>query len=310
MTNIHVASKPSMCRSFLLIIALSLSTQLAWAQSAPHPALSPTQTGNTASTNSSFKEISSIGFDSNEYPGDDALAALRQHFAFAGYWLNPPPGSHQNAWQGRREALLRNGFGFLILFNGRLDAEITQLSTSPAASPATLAATDAAEAVSAARREHFPTRAIIFLDQEEGGRLTTGQAAYLFAWTEAIARSGYLPGVYASGQPVPDGPRKTITAAGDIQDHVAAQHLHPIALWVYQDACPPANGCTLHPPALVSSGTSNAVVWQYAQSPRRRSITKACAQTYAPDGNCSVSELPNLMLDLNVAGSADPSHGR
>ena len=252
----------------------------------------------------------SIGFDTNDYPGDDALPALRRHFAFAGYWLNNPPGSRQNAWQGKRESLLRNGFGFLILFNGRLDAEITRASKSPSTTPRTLAATDAANAVAAAQREHFPAGAILFLDQEEGGRLTSGQAAYLFAWTEAIARSSYLPGVYASGQPVSDGAGRTITTADDIREHAVTQHLHRIALWVYQDACPPANGCSLQPPPLSRSGTPDAAVWQYAQSPRRRSITAACSKTYAADGNCYVPELPELMLDLNLADSPDPSHGR
>ncbi len=250
------------------------------------------------------------GFDRNEYPGDGALPTLRTHFAFAGYWLNNPPGSSQNTWQGKREILLRNGFGFLVLVNGRLDAQIAKASKSPDTTAATLAAKDATDAIAAARREHFPAGAILFLDQEEGGRLTIGQAGYLFAWTEAIARSIYRPGVYASGQPVSDGPGKTITTAQDIREHVAVQHLHPIALWVYQDACPPANGCTLQPPPRASSGTPGATVWQYAQSPRRRDITSACSTTYAADGNCYAPELPGLILDLNVADSPDPSHGR
>jgi len=251
-----------------------------------------------------------IGFDTNDYPGDDALPLLRRHFAFAGYWLNNPPGSSRNDWQGKREILLRNGFGFLVLFNGRLDAEITRAGKLPHTTPQTLAAADAAQAVAAAQREHFPAGAILFLDQEEGGRLTSEQAAYLLAWTEAIYRSGYRAGVYASGQPVPDGAGRTITTAEDIREHVAAQHLHPIVLWVYQGACPPAPGCTLQPPPLRSSGTPDAAVWQYAQSPRRRSITASCGKTYAADGNCYVSELPALMLDLNLADSPDPSRGR
>ena len=103
------------------------------------------------------------------------------------------------------------------------------------------------KAIAAAQREHFPTHTIIFLDQEEGGRLNDNQSTYLLAWTEAVARANYLPGVYASGQPVDDAPGKTITTIQNIRELVAAQHLHEIAFWVYQDACPPANGCTLNP---------------------------------------------------------------
>jgi hypothetical protein len=250
-----------------------------------------------------------VGFDSNDYPGDEALPALRRHFAFVGYWLNNPPGERQNGWVGKREALMRNGFGFLVLFNGRLEAEIKKAKRS-GTSPATLGANDAAAAVVAAHRQNFATSTIIFLDQEEGGRLTEDQSAYLLAWTEAVAHLGYLPGVYGSGQPVADGPGKTITTAQDIREQVAARHLHQIAMWVYQDACPPANGCSLRPPPVGSSGTSDVAVWQYAQSPRRKEITAACSKTYAADGNCYAPDLPNLPLDLSVSGSADPSHGR
>jgi Domain of unknown function (DUF1906) len=252
---------------------------------------------------------SPIGFDSNDYPGDDALPALRQHFAFAGYWLTNPPGAHNNSWQGKRDALRRNGFGFLVLANGKTDAEISRAKRFGTA-PTALGSKDAAAAIAAAQREHFPARTIIFLDQEEGGRLNANQSSYLLAWTETVAHSGYLPGVYASGQPVDDAPGKTITTVQDVREQVAAQHLHEIAIWVYQDACPPANGCTMQPPPLAASGTPDVAAWQYAQSPRRKETTAACSKTYAADGNCYAPGLPKLTLDLSVASSPDPSHGR
>ncbi len=250
-----------------------------------------------------------IGFDSNDYPGENILPALRRHFAFAGYWLTNPPGSRHNSWQGKREALLRNGFGFLVLANGKTDAEISRAKRAGTA-PAALGAKDAATAIAAAQRERFPAHTIIFLDQEEGGRLNVNQSSYLLAWTEAIAHSGYLPGVYASGQPVDDAPGKTITTIQDVREQVAAKHLHEIAFWVYQDACPPANGCSLQPASLSASGTPNVVAWQYAQSPRRKEITAACSKTYAADGNCYAPGVPQFTLDLNLASSPDPSHGR
>jgi hypothetical protein len=284
---------------------LALST-IACARQAPPAAASqkPATTSERPGAPQSY-----AGFDRNDYPGDDALPALRQHFSFAGYWLNNPPGANRNTWTGRREALLHHGFGFLVLANGRLDAEILKAQKS-GTTPAALGQKDAADAVAAAQREGFPARAILFLDQEEGGHLLDEQAAYLFAWTEAVAHSRYLPGVYASGQAVSEGPGQSITTAQDIRQHVAAQHLHEIALWVAQDACPPSNGCSMQPPPLSSSGTPDVAAWQYAQSPRRNAITAACAKTYAADGNCYAPGLPKFFLDLNVAGSADPSHGR
>src|SRR6202041_4193521 len=55
-----------------------------------------------------------LGFDANDYPGDDALPGLRRTFTFSGYWLNVPPGAKTNSWTGHRAALLKNGFGFLV----------------------------------------------------------------------------------------------------------------------------------------------------------------------------------------------------
>ena len=259
------------------------------------------------------------GFDANEYPGDDQLAALRQHFSFTGYWLNNPPGANHNPWAGKRDALLRAGFGFLVVFNGRVDTEILAAQKAGQA-PEKLARADASLAIAAARRDGFPAGTILFLDQEDGGRMLPEQAAYLLTWTEAVAASGYKPGVYGSGMPVPDedenGRKTTITTIQDIRAQVAARHLHPIAFWVYQDACPPAPGCVLDParrPAPDASGTLDTAAWQFAQSPRRPE-TRACAATYASDGNCYLTAAPPALqhyhMDLSVSASPDPSHGR
>src|SRR5271170_4478744 len=257
----------AMCLSALLVLAAIACAQKSSPTAANHATVPATQPSMTPQATQN-----PIGFDSNDYPGDSALSALRRHFAFTGYWLTNPPGEHHNSWVGKRDALLRNDFGFLVLANGKTDAEISRAKRG-GTTAAVLGARDAAAAVTAAQREHFPARTILFLDQEEGGRLNANQSAYLLAWTEAVAHSGFLPGVYASGQPVDDAPGKTITTVQDIREQVASKHLHEIVFWVYQDACPPANGCTLRPPPLASSGTPDIAAWQYAQSPRRKAIT-------------------------------------
>jgi len=258
------------------------------------------------------------GFDANNYPGDSLLPALRKQFSFTGYWLNDPPNTNANPWAGKRDILLRSGFGFLVLFNGRLDQDILK-SQKAGESPAALGAEDAAAAVAAARREGFPPRTILFLDQEQGGRMLPEQAAYLLSWTESVAHAGYLPGLYASGQPVPDGTGPngkpaTITTLEDIRQRVAAQHLNPIAFWAIQDNCPPAPGCLVpNPPAPGRSGTPDAIVWQYAQSPRRPDRTRACKATYARNGdagNCFPPGISGFFVDLDSATTPDPSHGR
>jgi hypothetical protein len=200
--------------------------------------------------------------------------------------------------------LKANGFGFMILYNGRLDKE---LKVNDAAA---LGRSDAAAAVSAAKREGFSQGAILFLDQEEGGRLLPEQSAYLFAWIEAVRGSQYKPGVYCSGIPVAEGSGK-ITTAEQIASHEGKKG---VALWVVNDQCPPAPGCAMPGKSLVpaSSGISKALVWQYARSPRTE-FARQCGTTYAADNNCYAPGLAHsaqTFLDLDLSLSADPSGGR
>jgi hypothetical protein len=255
------------------------------------------------------------GFDRNDYPGDETMAAMQASFAFTGYWLTNPPGENANTWVGKRALLRAQGWGFLVLANGRLDAEILK-AQKQGTTPAQLARKDAAQAIAAAHAEGFPPHTILYLDQEEGGLLLDEQAAYLLAWTEAVAASGMRAGVYASGQPVPNGPGQTITTVNDIRSRVTSGHLHPVSFFDAQDACPPAPGCTMHPKPLSASGEpvlnagGNLIAWQYAQSPGRKDITLACRTTYAKDGNCYAPGFGSVFLDLDAAASADPSDGR
>ena len=249
------------------------------------------------------------GFDRNDYPGDTQMAGLHNSFAFTGYWLTPPPGAKTNSWVGKRTVLREQGWGFLLLANGRLDKEILKAQKAGTKS-AELGRKDAAVAVAAAKKEGFPAGATLFLDQEEGGRLLDEQAGYLLGWTEAVAASDYKPGVYASGQPVSDEPGTTITTIRDIRARVKANGLHSVAMFDAQDACPPAPGCTLQSQPLSTAGEPDLTAWQYAQSPRRPEITKSCAATYAANGNCYAPGTPGVFLDMDLAREADPSHGR
>ncbi len=250
-----------------------------------------------------------LGFDRNDYPGDAAMATLRKTFAFTGFWLTNPPGEQENSWVGKRGVLKDAGWGFLVLANGRLDAEILK-SQKAGTSPAALGRKDAASALARAQEEGFPHGTVIFLDQEEGGRLLEEQAGYLLGWTEAVATSGFRAGVYASGQQVEDSPGQKIDTVEDIQARVKAGHLHEVAIFDALDQCPPSPGCTVHPKPLSVTPDPQITVWQYAQSPRRPEITRSCSATYAPDGNCYAPGSPTVFLDMNVAGSPDPSNGR
>ena len=250
-----------------------------------------------------------VGFDRNDYPGDAVMAAMRKEFSFTGYWLTNPPGENANTWVGKREVLRAQGWGFLVLANGRLEAEILK-AQKRGVSPGDLGRKDAAVAVAAAQREGFPAGAIVFLDQEEGGRLTDVQAGYLLAWTEAVAGSAYKPGVYASGQRVQDDPGVWIDTVQDIRERVKKGGLHEVAMFDAQDQCPPAPGCTVKARPLSEAGEPDVVAWQYAQSPRRASLTKSCAKTYAADGQCYAPGFGKVLLDMDAARTSDPSGGR
>jgi len=250
-----------------------------------------------------------VGFDRNDYPGDETMSSMRKVFRFTGYWLRNPPGENANTWLGKRELLRSQGWGFLVLANGKLDAEILKAKKS-GTSPAALGKSDAAAAITAAKSQGFPAQTIIFLDQEEGGRLLEEQAAYLLAWTEAVAASNYRPGAYASGQRVQDDPGVWIDTIEDIRARVKKGGLHEVAIFNALDQCPPSPGCTLQAKPLSAAPDLNLTAWQYSQSPRRPEITQSCGATYAADGNCYAPGFPQVFLDMDVAESADPSHGR
>jgi Domain of unknown function (DUF1906) len=247
-----------------------------------------------------------LGFDLNTYPGDDALPILRKTFSFGGYWLSPAPGAKQNTWVGKRQLLLSQKFGFLLLYRGPQSSELK--SSSQAAIRGT---SDAAKGAAMAKKEGFPSHAIIFLDIEEGGRLPAKYHTYLRDWIDELARAGYRAGVYCSGMPVNEGKGVTIITADDIRNNLGKRE---VAYWVYNDACPPAPGCVVphNPPPPSASGIPYAAVWQFAQSPRRKEFSARCSTTYNADGNCyaPADSAHAWFLDLNSATTPDPSSSR
>jgi hypothetical protein len=247
-----------------------------------------------------------LGFDLNLYPGDAALPVLRKTFSFSSYWLSNPPGTKINSWRGKRELLRQQGFGFLVLYNGRV---IRELRNKVSASQMGLS--DAHAAAVAAKQEGFPAGTIIFVDIEEGGRLPANYHAYLAAWSAELKKSGYRSGAYCSGIAVKEEASVTIITADDIRNDPATKDT---VIFAFNDTCPPSPGCVFpqDPPAPATSGVSYAAVWQFAQSPRRKDRTARCAPGYHPDGNCYApgDASHSWFLDVNSATSADPSGGR
>ena len=67
-------------------------------------------------TNSSY-----LGFDTGNYPGDDAMRAWRtgnSPYSWSGYYLESP--CHQDdGWSGKRESLTAMGYGLAVLYVGQ-----------------------------------------------------------------------------------------------------------------------------------------------------------------------------------------------
>jgi hypothetical protein len=253
------------------------------------------------------QKSSYLGMDRNDYPGDTSIQQMRKSFAFTGYWLNNPPDANRNTWTGKRASLQAMGFGFLLLFNGR---EYKDLKASGDA--AGIGSRDAAAAVQAATAEGFPKKAIIFLDQEQGGRMLPEQRAYIHAWIDGVVKGGYGAGIYCSGIAFRESSKLSVVTANDIRDNLGGRE---VRFFVSNDQCQPSPGCVFPnpPPAPAKSGIPFAQVWQYAQSPRRPEMTAACRQTYPPDNNCyppSIAPSSGLHIDVDSADSADPSNGR
>jgi hypothetical protein len=248
-----------------------------------------------------LQSVSFLGFDSNDYPGDSNLKILRQTFSYTGYWLNSPPGERANSWRGHRAAVEGASLGFLVLFNGRLYAALKTV-----ANATRLGKSDAQAASAAARREGFPRATIIFLDQEQGGRMLPEQKAYIYAWIDGMTASGFRAGIYCSGMAATDD--GNVVTAEDIRANAGGRE---IVYWVTNDACPPAPGCAFpqRPPSPSQSGVSFAEVWQFAQSPWRKDVAAHCTN-YGRDGNCDAPGIGAFSVDVNAATSSDPSHGR
>jgi len=252
-----------------------------------------------ASAASSF-----LGFDANDYPGDDALPVLHKTFSFTSFWLGPAPGEKQTTWLGKRALLESRGFGFVVLYNGRESRKLKSLADAHQKG-----GIDAQTAASLARQEGFPSGTVIFLDIEEGGRLAESYHEYVRAWFDELARLRFHAGAYCSAVPVGEGQGKTIITARDLQDHLDGRKL---IFWIFNDVCPPSPGCVFANIPPLSQGGFPAEVWQYAQSPRRKERTANCAASYAADGNCYApgDTAHKWFIDANVARTANPSAPR
>ena len=261
------------------------------------------------------------------------MAALHHTFAFTGYWLTVPPGAEFNQWQGKRALLRDQGWGFLVLANGKLEKEILAAKISPGA----LGQQRRCHSRSSQQRQRVSRHTqSSFSTRKKAAALRAPQAAYLLAWVAAVASSDFAPGVYASGQRTEDDPGVFITTIDDIRQRIAASMAGNNPIFTASTARlfqPPE-------PTKPSSATSPSSTLQDTCAPgprlarlsgqtpsqsRRRAQPHRLAILSDPPPPLAHAELrrhlrprqpllrpriPHPFLDNDAASTPDPSHGR
>ncbi len=173
------------------------------------------------------------GFDTRDYPGDGVMSRwlAESPYRWVGFYL-PAPCYTGTSWLGKRDDLRRMGWGIAVLFVGEQDWPETGPTSADSAAGAfphpadggdrctrgNLSAdrgrTDGAAAAAAAAEQGFAAGAVVYLDVEPVESVSDSLAAYVEAWTRALAGLGYAPGLYAHARNA-DTLLRTMTSATD-----------------------------------------------------------------------------------------------
>lgn len=216
------------------------------------------------------------GFDSLEYPGDRVMRSIKDttNFKFAGFYLAPAPSRPNSNWMGKRDVLVRQGWGLVPIYVGQ--QELGQPgSHNLTPEQGQLDGLDAGNLMS---RAGFPANSIIYLDIEQGGPASNATLLYFGAWVDRVRLSPnqYLPGVYCSYTTAPS----LLAIRPDVY------------VWAWR-LTNDHDGPTYPTPDPSGSRVPQARVWQYFQNTNMRFPG-------APDRN--------LKIDLDSASVQDPSH--
>lgn len=148
------------------------------------------------------------GFDTNLYPGDDAMRAWREHagYHWVGYYL-PAPCHRDRSWQGKRGTLDAMGWGLAVVYVGQQTWGRTPNPRARVSSRTTCSANlvsaargriDADDAIARTLAEGFSAGTAIFLDIEHMARVPNAMRDYYVAWTERVLEDArFRPAYYA-----------------------------------------------------------------------------------------------------------------
>ena len=215
------------------------------------------------------------GFDRSDYPGKAVMDWLKANtnLKWCGFYLAPAPSHGATSWMDADDADLE-GWGLAPIYVGQ---QVTGPGAHRVWGPQGM--TDGADACRLMDQAGFDKGSVVYLDLENGPPLAPLQAAYVGAWCDAVAASGYTPGIYCS-----------FLFAAQIHN------LRPKArVWVFHVRTVSPHyvpGDVFPSPDPATSGYIGAAVWQHDDE----------AQIQCPVATGGV-----LTVDLNSANSLDPS---
>jgi hypothetical protein len=148
------------------------------------------------------------GFDTWQYPGEEALQAWRDDspYQWVGFYL-PAPCRRDSSWVGQRQAIERLGWGMAVVYVGQQvfegqpatnDLPPERILCSRTLLTPAQGRLDAQDAVAETLREGFQPGFTIYLNVERVSAVTDSLAAYYQEWNREVLRDGrFMPGTYA-----------------------------------------------------------------------------------------------------------------
>ena len=185
-----------------------------------------------------------LGFDTYACPTPAQLVLLRQKFDFLNYYLRAPSNNGAR-WKGRRDALVKQGWGIWPIYVGQQLVGPGSHSVNP-----TQGTLDGHQAVQNLKEEGFAPDTILTIDLENGLPFPDAEKGYIQNLSNVVRSAGYRPGIYCS-----------------FQFAARAKEAVPDAnIWVYH--VPSVNYSTLKgpfptPPDPTTSGYAGADLWQF-----------------------------------------------
>jgi hypothetical protein len=178
-----------------------------------------------------------LGFDTHTYPGDDKMRTWRNApnapYSWVGFYLPSAPCHKGTTWNGKRDTLVKMGWGLAVVYVGQQTWNRTPRTPTPAQLAklkkrgvtcnadylsADRGASEGLDAIQRTEGQGFAKGSVIFLDIERMERIPARMRDYYKAWVATVLTDGrYRPGIYVhahNARAVYDDVKALFEAAG------------------------------------------------------------------------------------------------